>query len=263
MAGAVTEPPAAPVSPREAFGARLVDRIPRTWATWTLAAALVCTHLVVGLVPWYRGNAAWWGVLVGRRGPRLLHRFGAMRTPALDRGELYRLVSAGFLHADGLHLLVNVASLLVVGRIVEAVYGPVRMMWVFLVSAVSGASASWLLGHTTNSVGASGGVFGLLGALFIFGWRHRADLPDDIGRVFRRRVAVLVALNLALGIPLRFIDDYAHIGGLFAGVVTAMILTHALDGEQRRLRIQTVALGLLQGLAVAWALRRVIGNWIS
>ena len=159
-------PDTAAADPREDFGDRLVDRIRGSRATFVLASLLVGIHLLVGLVPYTRGRAEWWGVLVGRRGPRLLSRFGAMRTRSLDRGDsLYRLVSAAFLHADGLHLLVNVMSLLVVGRIVEAIYGPVRMLWVFLLSAVAGASASWLLGATHTSVGASGGVFGLLGTM--------------------------------------------------------------------------------------------------
>jgi len=255
-------PDTAAADPREDFGDRLVDRIRGSRATFVLASLLVGIHLLVGLVPYTRGRAEWWGVLVGRRGPRLLSRFGAMRTRSLDRGDsLYRLVSAAFLHADGLHLLVNVMSLLVVGRIVEAIYGPVRMLWVFLLSAVAGASASWLLGATHTSVGASGGVFGLLGALFIFGWRHRTDLPDDIGRIFRRRVAILVAVNLALGIPLQFIDDYAHIGGLVAGAISAMLLSHALDPESSQPRAATVGLALVQVLAVGQAARRVADNW--
>ncbi len=246
----------------EATGQRLVDRIGASRATFVLAGLLVLSHILVGLVPYTRGRVAWWGVLVARRGPRLLGRCGAMRTRALDRGdEFYRLVSAAFLHADGIHLLVNVLSLLVVGRIVEGVFGPVRMLWVFLVSAMAGAAASWLLGETITSVGASGGVFGLLGALFIFGWRHRSELPDDIGRIFRKRVAILVGLNLALGIPLQFIDDYAHIGGLVAGGITATLLSHSLSLEKRQPRSTTIILVVVQALLVAHALHRIAINW--
>lgn len=253
---------AAPVDAVEATGERLVDRIAASRATFVLAALLVVSHVVVGLVPYTRGRAEWWGVLIARRGPKLLGRFGAMRTRALDRGdEFYRLVSAAFLHADGIHLLVNVLSLLVVGRIVEGVFGPVRMLWVFLVSAMAGAASSWLLGETVTSVGASGGVFGLLGALFIFGWRHRDELPDDIGRIFRRRVAILIGLNLALGIPLQFIDDYAHVGGLVAGAITATVLGHALSLENRQSRGMTILLVLVQALLVVHAIYRVTVNW--
>ena len=250
-----------PLSEQEATADRLVARIPRAWATYVLSAVLVLTHLAVGLIPYLRGRAEWWEVLISRRGPRLLARCGAMRTRAVDQGQFYRLTSATFLHADALHLLLNTVSLLVVGRVVEAVFGRVRMLWVFLVSAMSGATASWLIGRTETSVGASGGVFGLLGAIVIFGWRHRHDLPDDIGRIFRRRVAILVAVNLALGIPLQFIDDYAHIGGLVAGAISAMLLSHALDPESSQPRAATVGLALVQVLAVGQAARRVADNW--
>lgn len=248
--------------PREQFGDRLVERIHGTWVTWALSVTLVITHIFVGLVPYSRGRAEWWGVLIARRGPRLLARCGAMRTRSLDRGDsMYRLVSAAFLHADGLHLLVNVLSLVVVGRVVEAIYGPVRMMWLFLLSASSGAAASWLLGATSTSVGASGGLFGLLGALFIFGWRQRHDLPDDIGRIFRRRVAILVGLNLALGIPLQFIDDFAHVGGLIAGALTATMLAHRLSPQHPQSPPVTAFLALLQLLAIGHAAVRVAENW--
>jgi membrane associated rhomboid family serine protease len=244
------------------MGQRLIDRIATSRATFALAVLLVVCHLVVGLVPYARGRIPWWGVLIARRGPRMLGRFGAMRTQALDRGdEFYRLISAAFLHADGIHLLVNVLSLLVVGRIVEGVYGSVRMLWLFFVSAMAGAAASWLLGATITSVGASGGVFGLLGALFIFGWRHRTEIPDDIGRIFRRRVAILVGLNLALGIPLQFIDDYAHIGGLAAGAILATVLSHGLSRPTTQHRGITLLLALTQGVLVGHAIRRVAENW--
>ena len=248
-------------SEREATADRLVDRIPGAWATLVLAAVLVLNHIAVGLVPYMRGRAEWWEVLISRRGPRLLARCGAMRTRAVDRGQLYRLVSATFLHADALHLLLNTVSLVVVGRVVEAVFGRVRMLWVFLISAMSGATASWLIGRTDASVGASGGVFGLLGAIVIFGWRHRHELPDDIGRVFRRRVAVIAVANLALGIPLRFIDDLAHFGGLVAGLIAGTLLSNEVTPGERPTRGWTIVLAVLSATFVGLAIRGVANNW--
>lgn len=246
---------------REATANRLIDRIPGAWATLVLAAVLVLNHIAVGLVPYTRGRAEWWEVLISRRGPRLLARCGAMRTRAVDNGQFYRLVSATFLHADALHLLLNTVSLVVVGRVVEAVFGRVRMLWVFLISAMSGATASWLIGRTDASVGASGGVFGLLGAIVIFGWRHRHELPDDIGRVFRRRVAVIAVANLALGIPLRFIDDLAHFGGLVAGLIAGTLLSNEVTPGGRPTRGWTVILAVLSAICVGMAIRGVAENW--
>jgi len=250
-----------PLSEQEATADRLVARIPRAWATYVLSAVLVLTHLAVGLIPYLRGRAEWWEVLISRRGPRLLARCGAMRTRAVDQGQFYRLTSATFLHADALHLLLNTVSLLVVGRVVEAVFGRVRMLWVFLVSAMSGATASWLIGRTETSVGASGGVFGLLGAIVIFGWRHRHDLPDDIGRIFRRRVTIIVVANLALGIPLRFIDDLAHLGGLVAGLIAGTLLSNEVTPGEEPTRGWTVVLAVLTATFVGLAIRGVARNW--
>jgi len=251
----------AQVEVQEATADRLVERIPRSWATVVLAGVLVTSHIVVGLIPYTRGRAEWWEVIVSRRGPRLLARCGAMRTRAVDQGQLYRLVSAAFLHADTLHLLLNAVSLVVVGRVVEAVFGRVRMLWVFLISAMSGATASWLIGRTETSVGASGGVFGLLGAIVIFGWRHRDDLPEDLGRVFRRRVAIIVVANLALGIPLRFIDDLAHLGGLAAGLIAGMLLSNEVTLGERPTRGWTMVLAVLLAAFVGLAIKGVAANW--
>ncbi len=246
---------------QEATADRLVSRISSSWATVVLAGTLVISHVVVGIIPYTRGRAEWWEVLVSRRGPRLLGRCGAMRTRAVDQGEIYRLVSATFLHADALHLLLNTASLIVVGRVVEAVFGRVRMLCVFLISAMSGATASWLIGRTDTSVGASGGVFGLLGAIVIFGWRHRDDLPDDLGRVFRRRVAVIVVANLALGIPLQFIDDLAHLGGLAAGLIAGMLLSNEVTPGEQPTRGWTMVLVVLLTAFIGLAIKGVGANW--
>ena len=89
----------------------------------------------------------------------------------------------------------------------------------------------------------------------------RDELPDDIGRIFRRRVAILIGLNLALGIPLQFIDDYAHVGGLVAGAITATMLGHALSLETRQSRGTTMLLVMIQALLVVHAIYRVAVNW--
>ncbi len=68
-----------------------------------------------------------------------------------------------FLHGDGLHILLNALALWALGRLCEALYGPARFLWLFLMSGICGACFSWL-GGNESSVGASGGIFGLMGA---------------------------------------------------------------------------------------------------
>ncbi len=240
---------------------RLVAGVQGAWVSVVLTLGLVLTHILVGLIPYSRGRFAWWGVLVSRRGPRILARCGAMRSSDVDDGEFWRLVSAAFLHVDGLHLLVNTSSLFIVGRVVEAVYGPVRFFNVFLLSAMFGSWMSWSLGHTEESVGASGGVFGLLGVIVVFGWRHRSELPDDLGRLFRRRVAAVAVGNLALGIPLAFIDNYAHVGGLLTGIILGMLLENRVTPTASQRGLSTAAWATFALVLVGSAGRGVVGNW--
>lgn len=259
MAGAVTERLS---EAQLATEDRLYDGLARPVATVGLAVVVVCSHVAVGSIPYLRGNAPWWAVFVARRGRRLLTRTGALRTRALDRGELWRLWSAAFLHADGLHLLLNTVSLVVVGRVVEAIFGPVRLLWVFFVSAVAGGSASWLIGQTETSVGSSGGIFGLLGALVVFGWRHREALPDDLARLFGRRVLAHSVVYVGLGLLLPFIDDLAHVGGLLAGAVCGALLDDRVtDGSRRPSWVRGVGMTGVLVLASIVALQRVVAAW--
>lgn len=215
-----------PLSPDEQIAEAIVDRLRRPWMTAALVSAVVGAHLCVGLVPWSRGNSDLLGVLIRTRGPRLLRRCGAMHGPSLDDGELWRLVSASFLHVEGLHLLLNALALLALGRLVEAVYGPTRLLWLFLVAGAGGAALSWTAGNPL-SVGASSAVFGLMGAAIVFGWRHGRQLPGRVRAFFRWKLLPWLALNLALGL-LPFIDAWGHAGGLVAGSVVAAALGDAV-----------------------------------
>ena len=192
-------------------------------ATRLLLASILVAHIAVGLVMLSRGRFTWIGVVVAPRGPRLLSRCGAMNGELLDAGELWRTVSMIFLHGDGTHIFLNGIALFALGRLCEAVYGSVRFTWLFLLSGVGGGIFSWLGGNDL-SVGASGGIFGLLGAAFIFGWRHRADLPEPTGAFFRKNLAPWIALNLFIGIVVPFIDNLGHTGGLVTGGILALVL---------------------------------------
>lgn len=215
-----------PLSPAEQTADRIVERLRRPWMTGALVLAVVAAHLGVGLIPYLRGNSDLLGVFVRLRGPRLLRRCGAMHGASLDDGELWRLVSASFLHVEGLHLLLNALALLALGRLVEAVYGPVRLLWLFLVAGAGGAALSWFAGNPL-SVGASSAVFGLMGAAIVFGWRHGAELPDRVRAFFRWKLLPWLVLNLALGL-LPFLDAWGHGGGLIAGSVLALVLGNAV-----------------------------------
>ena len=112
--------------------------------------------------------------------------FGARSTYEItELGQYYRLLSCVFLHGDGMHLTLNMFALFGLGRLCEAAYGKARFLWLFVFSGLCGSLVS-LKGGVGLSVGASGSVFGLLGAGVVFGFRYRKELPSPLRAIFGR-----------------------------------------------------------------------------
>ena len=158
--------------------------------------------------------------------------FGANFGPLVADGDIWRLVTSIFLHANLLHLVLNGWALYVLGRNLEAFYGAWRFLALFLLSGVAGAICSAMLSHAI-SVGASGGVFGLLGASVVFAFRWRALLPGRVTRVMGTALLPWVALNLVLGVVIPRIDIAAHLGGLAGGALLALVLVPDTMSEAR------------------------------
>ncbi len=146
-----------------------------------------------------------------------LYKLGAVSGPAIQNGQIWRLLSGTFLHAGLIHLLVNIYSLCVIGMQLENFIGKKKFLTIYLVSAISGSLMSSLF-STSISVGASGAIFGLLGSMLYFGYHYRLYL----GNVLRAQIVPLILMNLFLGFMLPGIDNAAHIGGLIGGYLTTM-----------------------------------------
>ncbi len=158
--------------------------------------------------------------------------FGANFGPLVAAGDVWRLVTSIFLHANLLHLALNGWALWVLGRNLEAFYGHWRFLALFLLSGVGGAAASAGLSGAI-SVGASGGIFGLLGASVVFAFRWRKLLPVRVTRVMGTALLPWVLLNLALGVFVPRIDMAAHLGGLVAGALLALAIVPDTMREAR------------------------------
>ncbi len=152
---------------------------------------------------------------------RVLLNFGANLGPLVAAGDLWRLVASMFLHANILHLAVNGYALWVLGRNLEAFYGPWAFLFLFVASGVLGSVAS-AVGSGGISVGASGGIYGLLGASIVFAFRFRGILPKRVVRVMGTWLLPWVVLNVALGMLVPQIDLLAHLGGLMGGAILAL-----------------------------------------
>jgi len=140
---------------------------------------------------------------------------------AVRDGQVWRLLTAGTLHANLWHLLGNVAALLALGRMVEVLAHWSRFGLVLLLSILSGSLLSTALLPETTSVGASGGLMGLLGFLLVLGRRLDRGLPPRFARSLVKGVLWVAATGV---LAYAFIDNAAHLGGLLAGVGIGLAL---------------------------------------
>ena len=135
------------------------------------------------------------------------------------QGEIYRLLTGTFLHADFIHILCNTYALYVVGNMVEGYYGRKKFAIIYLVSAITGSLLSICMSDIP-SVGASGAIFGLLGSLVYFGYHYRVYF----GSVILQRIIPVIIINLGIGFMFSEIDNFAHIGGLIGGFLISKAL---------------------------------------
>lgn len=156
----------------------------------------------------------------GSTNNRILLAFGANLGLLVKQGEIYRLLTCMFVHIGIIHLLVNMYSLYVIGPQVESFYGKIKYLIIYLISGICGSILSIGFHDNIISAGASGAIFGLLGAILYFGYRYRAYL----GQAIKSQVIPIIVINLIIGFTSSGIDNAAHIGGLLGGVLTAMFL---------------------------------------
>lgn len=150
--------------------------------------------------------------------------FGAKVNELIDQGQVWRLLTAMFLHIGIIHLTVNQYSLYAVGTLLERFMGATRFAILYVLAGLCGSLASYWFSPNAISAGASGAIFGLLGALGIFFLLHRRLFGPAGNRMLANIVAV-AAINLVLGASFAGIDNFAHVGGLLGGVALGALLT--------------------------------------
>ena len=149
-----------------------------------------------------------------------LLKYGANNAYLTKSGEYYRLLSSMFIHIGLLHLLFNMYALYIIGPQVESFYGKFKYFLIYILSGVSGSILSITFSSNTVSAGASGAIFGLMGALLYFGFFYR----NYLGSVIKSQIVPIIILNLVIGFSTSGIDNAAHIGGLIGGILTSLAL---------------------------------------
>jgi membrane associated rhomboid family serine protease len=171
--------------------------------------------------------------------------------PLVASGDWWRLITSAFLHASLLHIAFNMYFLWFVGSAVEAALGRGRFLLIYFVSALAGSAGA--LVHTPNApvVGASGAIFGILGAALV--------LERQRNYVLGGSAAALIVINLILSFTLNNISIGGHIGGLIGGVLCTLILSKFGRGHAAYSRVGlwgiagVVAVGLLSIAIAYWS----------
>jgi rhomboid protease GluP len=147
---------------------------------------------------------------------------GALVRERLAQGEWWRLLSATMLHGGVEHIVGNAMSLYILGMASEHAYGTRSMLIIYVASGVAGSVLSAAMGPGP-SVGASGAIFGLMGAVMVLFWKHHHELM-----VRDKRIGIVVAawalFTIGTGLITPMIDNAAHLGGMFGGMAVAWTL---------------------------------------
>jgi membrane associated rhomboid family serine protease len=199
--------------------------------------------------------------LIEQASPRFIDRFALLASPVrfvsgngatvatylgVSHGEYYRLFTAMFLHENVLHILFNMWALFVVGAPLEAMLGRARYVVLYLLAGLSGSALAYLLADPhSETVGASGAIFGLFGALFVLGRKLNLDI---------RPIALTIGINLVLTFSIPGISWQGHVGGLLAGAGLAAAWAYA--PRERRTVVQFASSAVVAVVIVALVVAR-------
>ncbi|HEX5407697.1 MAG TPA: rhomboid family intramembrane serine protease [Pseudonocardiaceae bacterium] len=164
---------------------------------------------------------------------------------ATRNGSWWQLITAGFLHVNPIHILMNMVALWIIGRDLERVLGPLRFSAIYLLGLLGGNVAVFVFGQVRGAeAGASGAVFALMGGLLVIVYRLKINASQVIG---------LIAVNLVISVVIPGISLLGHVGGLVTGAAVTFALINVPAGERRTMWqavTVVIALVVLVGLAL-------------
>ena len=180
----------------------------------------------------------------GSAGGRLFQD-GALFGPAVADGDWWRLITSGFLHSGILHIGFNMYVLWFLGNLLEPSLGPFRFAGLYLASLLTGSFAVLLLQPNAATIGASGAIFGLMGAAFVM-QRARGVDPMQSG------IGPIILINLALGFIIPNVSVAGHVGGLLGGALCGFLMDQS--ARLRRREVPVLICVAIGAIAVAGSL---------
>lgn len=169
-----------------------------------------------------------------------LAEHGGVNGYAVDHGDWWRIVTGGFLHGSGAHLLGNLVALVILGGVLTLAVGPLRMALIYATGLLGSSFAVLAFDPNSLTVGASGAIFGLAGGALLVGWQQRRLMLLLFAAVW-----IVYSLSSTLFVP--GISQAGHLGGLAAGAIAGRLLV----GERAQLRSEGAATALVAALLIA------------
>ena len=205
---------------------------------------LIAINVVVFLVEMANGG----GGLFASQHSQFFVDF-ALFGPSVAEGEWYRLITSGFLHVSLIHIGFNMFLLLILGRLLEPALGTPRFLVLYFASLLAGSLGALVVEPNAITVGASGAVFGLAGAVFVIArGRGMNQLAGEIG--------FLIVFNLVWSFIAPNISVGGHVGGLIGGTICALAIVAGEKGMlgRNRLPLEIAAMVVVAAVSVAGAL---------
>jgi membrane associated rhomboid family serine protease len=219
--------------PRNALGSRPVVRAQRRVGAMTapVTRALIAINVGIYLITAVQGHG-----INSPAGP-LFFKW-ALDAPDVANGGWWRLITAAFLHEGVLHIGLNMLSLFFIGPLVEQYLGGARFLGLYLVAGLAGSAGALLQAPLTYTVGASGAIFGILGAWLILEWQLTGRLAGQ--------AMTWIVINLVFSFSVSGISWGGHVGGLIGGILATLSFARWGRGHAAYGRIGLVgALGLV------------------
>jgi len=171
------------------------------------------------------------GLSGGSKNEATLMAFGVKANFQIDDGEIWRFVTPVFLHIGLLHIFFNSYAVWIIGPTVEKLYGGARFTIIYVVTGIAGVWGSYWYHPESISAGASGAIFGLFGALLVFGFKYRSSIPPVFRKAVGKGVLPVIAINLVIGYMIPGIDNSAHVAGLISGALLAAVIPYQSPGS--------------------------------
>ncbi len=188
--------------------------------------------------------------------------FGQKNNELIRSGQYWRLLTPVFLHGSPVHLLTNALSLYWLGTQIERIYGARRYLIIYILAGIAGNLVSFMR-SPHPSLGASGAIFGLVGAGLIFPLRFRSLIRKEARDAIQKQLLLITGINIGLGLSLQGVDNWAHMGGLVGGAMVALFLIPDVldDRPLNRLRETVLSLVCASMLLLVASAAVLQGNW--